>query len=70
MAFRVIKQLYPAPSSSADPVWATRKVYVASSSNMPLWEFSGSEAEASASAKAAELSGSDATGRTYEVIEV
>ena len=70
MAFRVIKQLYPAPSSSADPVWATRKVYVASSSNMPLWEFSGSEAEASASAKAAELSGSDVTGRTYEIIEV
>ena len=70
MAFRVVKQMYPAPSSSADPVWATRKVYVASSSNMPVWEFSGSEAEASASAKAAELSGSDDTGRIYEVIEV
>ena len=70
MAFRVVKQMYPVPSSSTDPVWATRKTYVASSSNMPVWEFSGSEAEASASAKAAELSGSDDTGRTYEVIEV
>ena len=67
MAFRVVKQMYPAPSSSADPVWATRKVYVASSSNMQLWQFNS---ESDANAKAAELSGSDSSGRTYKVIEI
>ena len=40
------------------------------SSTGSLWEYSGSGASASASAKAAELSGSDDTGRVYKVIEV
>ena len=79
MAFRVVKQLLPAPSASrsgsathTDPWFAQRKVYVGrlSGSNDTLWEFSGSGAEASASAKAAQLSGSDDTDRKYKVIEV
>ena len=70
MAFRVVKQLYPAPSSSAtftDPPWATRPFYVASSSDMQLWQFNS---ESDANAKAAELSGSDSSGRIYKVIEI
>jgi hypothetical protein len=70
MAFRVIKQLYPEPSSSAtftDPPWAKRQFYIASASNMQLWEF---DSESDANAKAAELSGSDSSGRTYKVIEI
>ena len=52
MAFRIVKQMYPAPSGSvsgsrthADPWFAKRNVYIASSSDMQLWEF-GTEAEA------------------------
>ena len=74
MAFRVVKQLFPAPSSSVsasvtfrDPTWATRPFYVASSSNMQLWEY---DSESDADAKAAQLSGSDSTGRIYKVIEI
>jgi hypothetical protein len=74
MAFRVVKQLFQAPSSSvsasitfADPPWATRNVYVASSSGMQVWEFNN---VSDANAKAAQLSGSDSTDRLYKVIEV
>ncbi len=72
MAFRVIKQLYPAPSSSAtftDPPWAARNVYVArlSGSGDQIWEFDG---ESDANTKATELSDSDSSGRTYKVIEI
>lgn len=74
MAFRVVKQLFQAPSSSVsgsitvnDPVWATRNVYIASSSDMQLWQY---DSESDANAKATELSGSDSTGRKYQVIEV
>ena len=74
MAFRVVKQLYPAPSSSVsggvtftDPPWAKRQFYIASSSDMQLWEYNS---ESDANAKAAQLSGSDSTGRTYKVIEI
>ena len=75
MAYRVVKQLYPAPSSSSDftdPPWATRNVYVAklSGSSDQIWEYSGSNAQASASAKMNELSGSDSSNRLYKVIEV
>ena len=78
MSYLVVKQLSPAPSASrsgsathTDPWFAQRKVYVGrlSGSNDTLWEFSGSGAEASASAKAAQLSGSDDTGRKYKVIQ-
>ena len=74
MAFRVIKQLYPAPSSSVsggvtftDPPWAKRPFYIASASNMQLWEFDN---ESDANTKATELSNSDSSGRTYKVIEI
>ena len=74
MAFRVVKQLFPAPSSSVsgsatftDPSWASRNMYIASSSDMQLWEYNN---ESDANTKAAQLSGSDSTGRTYKVIEI
>ena len=74
MAFRIVKQMYPAPSGSvsgsrthADPWFAKRNVYIASSSDMQLWEYNS---ESDANAKAAQLSGSDSTGRTYKVIEI
>ena len=70
MTFRVVKQMYPAPSSSgdfSDPPWASRNVYIASSSDMQLWEFAD---ESDANTKATELSDSDSSGRTYKVIEV
>ena len=74
MAFRVVKQMYEAPSSSVsasitftDPPWAARNVYVASSSGMQIWEFNN---VSDANAKAAQLSGSDSTDRLYKVIEV
>ncbi len=74
MPFRVVKQMYEAPSSSVsasitftDPAWATRNVYIASSSDMQLWEYNN---ESDANTKAAQLSGSDSTGRKYQVIEV
>ena len=70
MPFRVVKQMYPAPSSStsfSDPAWATREVYIASSSDMQLWEYNNIS---DANAKAAQLSGSDSTNRLYKVIEV
>ena len=74
MTFRVVKQLFPAPSSSVsgsvtftDPSWASRNMYIASSSDMQLWEYNN---ESDANTKAAQLSGSDSTGRKYQVIEV
>ena len=70
MAFRVVKQLYPAPSSSTaftDPPWASRNVYIASSSDMQLWQFNS---ESDAITKMNELTGSDSTGRKYKVVEV
>ena len=80
MAYRVVKQLMPAPTSSldksgsmwTDPWWAQRTVYGArlSGSNDQIWEFSGSGAESNANTKAVELSGSDSSNRIYKVIEV
>ena len=74
MAFRVVKQMYEAPSSSvsasitfADPPWATRNVYIASSSDMQLWQFNS---ESDAITKMNELTGSDSSNRKYKVIEV
>ena len=39
--YRVVKQLHPAPSSSTDPHWAQRNVYVAklSGSAEQVWEY-------------------------------
>ena len=74
MAFRIVKQMYPAPSGSVtgsathtDPWFAKRNVYIASSSDMQLWEFAN---ESDANTKVTELSDSDSSGRTYKVIEV
>ena len=74
MTFRVVKQLYPAPSSSVvsgstinDPAWASRNMYIWSSSDMQLWEFDN---KSDADTKAAELSGSDSSNRLYKVIEI
>jgi len=74
MTFRIVKQLFPSPSSSAvsgstvsDPSWATRNMYIGSSSDMQLWEF---ENETSASVKMNELTGSDSSDRLYKVIEI
>ena len=74
MTFRIVKQLFPSPSSSVvsgstvgDPGWATRNMYIGSSSDMQLWEF---ENEAAASVKMNELTGSDSSNRLYKVIEI
>ena len=74
MPFRVVKQLYTAPSSSVvsgstinDPDWASRNMYIGSSSDMQLWEFDN---QSDANTKAAELSGSDSSNRLYKVIEI
>ena len=77
MAYRVVKQLKPAPTSSVDrhgnsmtdPSWASRNIYVAklSGSSDQLWQFSS---ESDATAKMNELTGSDSSDRKYKVIEV
>ena len=77
MAFRVVKQLMPAPTSSVDrhgnsfddPWWASRNIYVAklSGSSDQLWEFNN---ESDATAKMNELTDSDSSGREYKVIVV
>ena len=80
MAFRIFKQLLPSPTSSVDrngetwtdPEWASREIYVAklSGSGEQIWEYSGSDAQADATTKMNALTGSDASGRIYKVMEV
>jgi len=75
--WRVVKQLYPSPTSSVDrhgesftdPWWASRNTYVAklSGSSDQVWEYT---TEAAATSKMNELSGSDSSGRKYKIIEV
>ena len=75
--WRVVKQLYPSPTSSVDrhgetftdPWWASRNTYVAklSGSSDQVWEYT---TEAAATSKMNELSGSDSSGRKYKVIPV
>ena len=67
--YRVVKQLLP-KGQSGDPVWATRtNAYTAviSGSSDQLWEF---KKERDAWMKMVELSGSDSSGRLYDVVEV
>lgn len=67
--YRVVKQLLP-KGQSGDPEWATRtNAYTAviSGSNDQLWEFIE---ERDAWMKMVELSGSDSSGRLYDVVEV
>ena len=69
MKYRVVKQLLP-KGQSGDPEWATRNsayTSVISGSSDELWEF---ENERDAWMKMVELSGSDTSGRLYDVIEI
>ena len=81
MAYRVVKQLRPAPSASVDrdgitfedPDWFQRNtIWVSklSGSSDITWEFSGSNAVSASTAKMNELTGSDDTDRLYKVIEI
>jgi len=67
--YRVVKQLHPAPSSSSDPYWASRNVYVAklSGSAEQVWEYT---TEAAAISKKNELETADSSDRKYKVILV
>ena len=78
MAYRVVKQLMPAPTSSVDrdgttfedPVWFERNtIWVSklSGSNDQTWQYDN---ENDATTKMNELTGSDASGRLYKVIEI
>ena len=69
MKYRVVKQLLP-KGQSGDPEWSTRTnayTSVISGSSDELWEF---ENERDAWMKMVELSGSDSSGRLYDVIEI
>ena len=81
MTYRVVKQFMPAPTASVDrdgnsfndPWWVERNtIWVSklSGSSDQLWEFSGSNALSASNAKMNELTGSDSSGRKYQVIEV
>ena len=78
MPFRVVKQLMPAPTSSVDrdgvtfedPSWFQRNtIWVSklSGSNDQTWQYDN---ENDATTKMNELTGSDASGRLYKVIEI
>jgi len=81
MAYKVVKQLMPAPTSSVDrngnsfddPWWVERtQLWVSklSGSSDELWQYSGSDALADATTKMNALTGSDDTDRLYKVMEV
>jgi|TARA_B100000424_G_scaffold129827_1_gene98399 hypothetical protein len=66
MAFKVLKQLIPAPTGS-DPSWAQRNVWVEKlTPDDTVDEYS---LENDAIKKRDELTASDTTGRLYRVIE-
>ena len=66
MAFKVLKQLIPAPTGS-DPSWAQRNVWVEKlTPDDTVYEYS---LENDAIKKRDELTASDTTGRLYRVIE-
>ena len=78
MPFRVVKQLLPSPTSSVDrdgvtfedPAWSERNtIWVSklSGSNDQTWQYNN---ESDAIVKMNELTGSDSSGRKYQVIEV
>ena len=78
MPFRVVKQLLPSPTSSVDrdgvpfeaPAWFERNtIWVSklSGSNDQTWQYNN---ESDAIVKMNELTGSDSSGRKYQVIEV
>ena len=66
MAFKILKQLIPAPTG-ADPLWAQRNVWVEKlTSDDTIHSFS---TEAEANTKRDELDAADSTTRIYKVIE-
>ena len=67
MAFKVLKQLIPAPTGS-DPSWAQRNVWVEKlNSDDIVYQYS---TENEALIKRDELSVDDTTGRLFKVVEV
>ena len=66
MAFKILKQLIPAPTG-ADPSWAQRSVWVEKlTSEDTAYSF---ETESEANTKRDELAAADSTTRIYKVIE-
>ena len=66
MAFKILKQLIPAPTGS-DPSWAQRNVWVEKlSPDDTIWTFNS---ESEANTKKNELNEADPTNRIYKVVE-
>tara|TARA_R100001591_G_scaffold46978_1_gene57688 strand:- start:172 stop:375 length:204 start_codon:yes stop_codon:yes gene_type:complete len=66
VAFKILKQLIPAPTGS-DPSWAQRNVWVEKlSSDDTIWTFNS---ESEANNKKNELTEADPTNRIYKVVE-
>ena len=66
MAFKILKQLIPAPTG-ADPSWAQRSVWVEKlTSEDTAYSF---ETESEANTKRDELTAADSTTRIYKVVE-
>jgi hypothetical protein len=66
MAFKILKQLIPAPTG-ADPSWAQRSVWVEKlTADDTAYSFS---TESEANTKRDELTAADATSRIYKVLE-
>ena len=66
MAFKILKQLIPAPTG-ADPSWAQRSVWVEKLT--PSDTAFSFETEAEAITKKDELAAADSTTRIYKVVE-
>jgi len=66
VAFKILKQLIPAPTGS-DPSWAQRNVWVEKlSPDDTIWTFNS---ESEANTKKNELNEADPTNRIYKVVE-
>jgi len=66
MAFKILKQLIPAPTG-ADPSWAQRNVWVEKlTSDDTAYSFA---IESEANTKRDELIAADSTNRIYKVVE-
>ena len=66
MAFKILKQLIPAPTGT-DPSWAQRNVWVEKlTADDTAYSF---DTEAKANTKKDELTAADATSRIYKVVE-
>ena len=66
MAYKILKQLIPAPTGS-DPSWAQRNVWVEKLSSDDTAHYYSTVVEALK--KRDELTASDTTGRLYRVVE-